>query len=140
MLTLKLIYLHFHRSPIQARYYQHSETVCIICMHNFNYIGCASVIRYLRTSIQVYFHVVEKNSGEEHATQYIADCFFTFHHINTFEDNGMCGACEVFTSLIAYCICDYSRGTYKCKHYYIPILRASDSIPDPYFMKGYHDL
>ncbi|KAL5499778.1 hypothetical protein EMCRGX_G011238 [Ephydatia muelleri] len=47
-----------------------------------------SVIRYLRTSIQVYFHVVEKNSGEEHATQYIADCFFTFHHINTFEDNG----------------------------------------------------
>ena len=55
---------------------------------NFGYIVCASVI--LKLSIQVYFRVVKKISGEELAIQYVADCFFTFHHINTFEDNGMC--------------------------------------------------
>ncbi|XP_070533090.1 carotenoid-cleaving dioxygenase, mitochondrial-like isoform X1 [Ptychodera flava] len=34
------------------------------------------------------FHVVNSRTGELHSTEYTADAFFCFHHINAYEDDG----------------------------------------------------
>ncbi|XP_070533108.1 beta,beta-carotene 15,15'-dioxygenase-like [Ptychodera flava] len=34
------------------------------------------------------FHIVNSRTGELHSTEYTADAFFCFHHINAYEDDG----------------------------------------------------
>ncbi|XP_078599929.1 carotenoid-cleaving dioxygenase, mitochondrial-like [Branchiostoma floridae x Branchiostoma japonicum] len=37
---------------------------------------------------QARFHIIEKETGKVLPTVYLSDPFFTFHHINTYEDDG----------------------------------------------------
>lgn len=39
-------------------------------------------------SRQVCFHIVEKKTGQELELRFVTESFFTFHHINAYEDNG----------------------------------------------------
>ncbi|KAL5499781.1 hypothetical protein EMCRGX_G011241 [Ephydatia muelleri] len=37
---------------------------------------------------EVCFHIVEKKTGQELELRFVTESFFTFHHINAYEDNG----------------------------------------------------